>query len=64
MGLADILELITVVVGKSDQADVIAQALEDYAEKYPRSYNAARSIDILGTFLESLEEAVDARIPQ
>jgi hypothetical protein len=64
MGLADILELIAVVVGKSDQADAITQALEDYAEKYPRSYKAAQSIDILGTFLDSLEKAVDARITQ
>lgn len=53
------------IVQKSDQSDKdkLAQTMEDYAQKYYRSYRGLKSISSsFCEFFDSLEEIVDARI--
>ena len=60
--LQSIFIKIAEIVGQSQDADTIAEALETYAEKYPQSYRLARKDTHLLNFLTALEEETNAQI--
>ena len=60
-----IFKTILEIIQKSDQNDKnkLAQAMEDYAEKFPRSYRGMVNLSKnFAEFFLDLEELVDARI--
>ncbi len=65
-GMTQIADLLGEVISAApdDKRNELAQALEDYAAKYSRSYDSAMSnkVPMLTTLLDVIVENTDARI--